>query len=59
VGVRSQLGAGSVFFAVLPIKFPTDSAALRPAINGNMKTQDTALAGGNRSARPVEAVLPR
>lgn len=31
VGVRSQLGAGSVFFAVLPIKDSTKSAALQPS----------------------------
>jgi PAS domain S-box-containing protein len=31
VGVRSHLGAGSVFFAVLPIKDSAQSAALQPA----------------------------
>jgi PAS domain S-box-containing protein len=61
VGVRSQLGAGSVFFAVLPIRLTTDSATFRlgKAVNGaSVEKQDAILGGTSRSGPPVEAVLP-
>jgi PAS domain S-box-containing protein len=62
VGVRSQSGAGSVFFAVFPLKFPTDSAALRPGkiANGTgVRKQDAVLAGpSHRAPSSIEAVLP-
>ena len=57
VGVRSQLGAGTVFFAVLPMKFLTGSAALRPgkAANGaGVKNQDAVLLVPGKSALPIE-----
>ncbi len=62
VGVRSQPGAGSVFFAVLPIKFQTGSAALRPerAANGSIvKKHDSVLAGSSEPALPIAAEIPR
>jgi len=61
VGVRSQLGSGSVFFAVLPIKFPTDSSALhsKNVANGiGVINQDAALVGSSEPAPPVEVVIP-
>ncbi len=61
VGVRSQLGSGSVFFAVLPIKFPTDSSALRSrnAENGTgVIKQDATLAGPDQAAPPIEVLRP-
>lgn len=61
VGVRSRLGAGSIFFAVLPIKYPTDSAALRPAKTANgtgVRRQDGVLAGSSESEPPIPAMLP-
>lgn len=49
VGVRSRVGMGSVFFAVLPIKHPTDSAALHPARERNG-------ASGRRQGAAIPAV---
>jgi PAS domain S-box-containing protein len=61
VGARSQLGSGSVFFAVLPIKFPTDSSALRSknaASGTGVINQNAALEGSSQPAPAIEAVLP-
>jgi len=64
VGVRSQFGAGSVFFAVLPMNCPTDSAALRPAREASSssgKKQGAPIPIAIRPAQSIrkEAVLPR
>lgn len=62
VGVHSRVGVGSIFFAVLPIKHPTDSAALHPGkeIHGsNRKTPGAAIVTPIRPAPPKELVLPR
>jgi len=63
VGVRSQLGAGSVFFAVLPIKDSTRSAALQPARPGSSASAKEPRATIPTAirlvpAKPKEVVLP-
>ena len=63
VGVRSQLGAGSVFFAVLPIKNSTESAALQPAraaggAGGRKPTPAIPTTIRPAPAKPKEVALP-
>jgi PAS domain S-box-containing protein len=62
VGVQSRVGVGSIFFAVLPIKHPADSAALHPGkeIHGaNRTTPGGAIVTPIRPAPAKEMVLPR
>jgi PAS domain S-box-containing protein len=64
VGVRSQVGIGSVFFAVLPIRCPTDSGALHPARElkvaaGKRPGAVNPAPGSPRLTSATEAVLPR
>jgi len=61
VGVRSQLGAGSVFFAVLPIKDSAQSAALQPARPGSSAREPRAKIPTvirPMPAKPKEVALP-
>ncbi len=62
VGVQSHVGVGSVFFAVLPIKHPADSAALHPGKEihrPNRTTPGGAIVTPIRPAPAKEMVLPR
>ncbi len=62
VGVQSRVGAGSVFFAVLPIKHPADSAALHPGKEiprAGRNTPGGAIVTPIRPAPAKEMVLPR
>jgi len=61
VGVRSQLGMGSVFFAVLPIKDSTTSAALQRVADAREKHPSAAIPTAIRPAQPKPqgVALPR
>ena len=60
VGVRSRVGAGSVFFVVLPIQDATASAALQPGREANgSSTKKHNAPISTAPIRSREAVLPR